>query len=156
MPDRCTNGLPLPPLDKIWLSELRRLLPELLKDNSTPPPLSEAWQRLRLFEALARATLGDRHKTLLLIEDLGDDTYTRLLAQGEAEEPLYTLAVELATALKALLPEGWGDDDVMDHMPGVKLARLALQQADGRIGHWLPNSLAQGRGLAPAASKQED
>lgn len=61
----------LPQLDKVWLTELSRLLPELLKDNSTsPPPLSDAWQRLRLFEALARATLGDRRKTLLLIEDL--------------------------------------------------------------------------------------
>jgi len=61
----------LPQLDRVWLTELARLLPELLKDKTTPPPpLSEAWQRLRLFEALARATLGDRHKTLLLIEDL--------------------------------------------------------------------------------------
>jgi DNA-binding SARP family transcriptional activator len=60
-----------PHLDKVWLTELARLLPELLKDKSTPPPpLSEAWQRLRLFEALARATLSDRQKTLLLIEDL--------------------------------------------------------------------------------------
>jgi DNA-binding SARP family transcriptional activator len=61
----------LPHLDRVWLTELRRLLPELLKDKSTPPPpLSEAWQRLRLFEALAWAALGSRQKTLLLIEDL--------------------------------------------------------------------------------------
>jgi DNA-binding SARP family transcriptional activator len=64
------RAAPPPHLDKVWLRELARLLPELLKETSSPPPLSEAWQRLRLFEALARATLGDRRKTLLLIEDL--------------------------------------------------------------------------------------
>ena len=62
---------PLPPLDKVWATELSRLLPELLKDHSkAPPPLTEAWQRMRLFEALARAVLGNRKKSLLLIEDL--------------------------------------------------------------------------------------
>jgi tetratricopeptide (TPR) repeat protein len=62
---------PLPPLDKVWVVELSRLLPELLKDRSNPPaPLTEAWQRSRLFEALARAILGSRQKTLLLVEDL--------------------------------------------------------------------------------------
>ena len=40
---------------------------------------------------------------LLLIEDFGDDTYTRLLAQGEAEEPLYALAVDVLIALGAAL-----------------------------------------------------
>jgi DNA-binding SARP family transcriptional activator len=61
----------LPTLDKVWVTELSRLLPELLKDRSAPPPpLTEAWQRMRLFEALARAVLGNRKKSLLLIEDL--------------------------------------------------------------------------------------
>ena len=36
---------------------------------------------------------------LLLLEDLGDGTYTRLLAAGEPEEPLYTLAVDVLIAL---------------------------------------------------------
>lgn len=62
---------PLPPLDKIWVTELSRLLPELLKKRTAPPPpLTEAWQRMCLFEALARAVLGNRKKSLLLIEDL--------------------------------------------------------------------------------------
>jgi tetratricopeptide (TPR) repeat protein len=53
------------------VTELSRLMPELLKDRSAPPhPLTEAWQRMRLFEALARAVLGNRMKSLLLIEDL--------------------------------------------------------------------------------------
>jgi aminoglycoside/choline kinase family phosphotransferase len=36
---------------------------------------------------------------LLLLEDFGDSTYTRLLAAGAAEEPLYRLAVDLLSAL---------------------------------------------------------
>jgi hypothetical protein len=27
------------------------------------------------------------------------------------------------------MPEGWADDDTMDHMPGVKLARKLLAAA---------------------------
>ena len=36
---------------------------------------------------------------LLLLEDFGDDTYTRLLAAGVADEPLYALAIDTLVAL---------------------------------------------------------
>ncbi|HMN30743.1 MAG TPA: hypothetical protein PKE45_21500, partial [Caldilineaceae bacterium] len=45
-------------LDAVWLTELARILPELLVEQPRlprPEPLSESWQRKRLFEALARA-----------------------------------------------------------------------------------------------------
>ncbi|MSO88686.1 MAG: aminoglycoside phosphotransferase [Rhodospirillaceae bacterium] len=42
-----------------------------------------------------RLFAADRENGLLLIEDFGDDTFTRLLAGGEAERPLYDLAVDL-------------------------------------------------------------
>ena len=64
---------PLPPLDPVWKSEITRILPELLAQQpSHPPPgpLTEAWQRQRLFEALARAILGSKQPLLLLIDDL--------------------------------------------------------------------------------------
>ncbi len=32
----------------------------------------------------------------------------------------------LLDALMEVLPEGWADDDTMEHMPGVKTARRAL------------------------------
>ncbi|MDQ3249396.1 MAG: AAA family ATPase, partial [Chloroflexota bacterium] len=60
-------------LDTLWLSEVARLLPELLTDypKLTPPaPLSELWQRHRFFEGLARALLADKEPLLLLIDDL--------------------------------------------------------------------------------------
>jgi hypothetical protein len=49
----------------------------------------------------------------------------------EANARLIAAAPELLEACKALLPEGW-DDGVMDHIPGIKLARLAIAKAEGR------------------------
>jgi DNA-binding SARP family transcriptional activator len=60
-------------LDDIWLVELVRLLPELgvkRPDLSQPEPLTESWQRQRLFEALVRAILAARQPLLLLLDDL--------------------------------------------------------------------------------------
>lgn len=50
----------------------------------------------------------------------------------EANAHLLAAAIDLLAAVKALLPKGWGDDDTMDHMPGVKLARLAIAKAEGK------------------------
>jgi DNA-binding SARP family transcriptional activator len=64
---------PLPSLDPVWQSEIARILPELLVQQpglSPPGPLTEAWQRQRLFEALARAVLGGSQRLLLLVDDL--------------------------------------------------------------------------------------
>lgn len=60
-------------LDSIWLTELTRLLPELLSEHPDLPhyePLSEYGQRQRFFEALARAVLAGPQPLLLLIDDL--------------------------------------------------------------------------------------
>jgi hypothetical protein len=63
--------LGVPGLDKVWMTELARLLPELLpKKNTHLEPLTEAWQRNRLFEALRRAVLDRMQPTLLLLDDL--------------------------------------------------------------------------------------
>jgi DNA-binding SARP family transcriptional activator/Tfp pilus assembly protein PilF len=62
----------LPRLDRLWLSEIARLLPELLvkhPDLPAPGPLTEPWQRHRFFEALVRAVLAIQ-PVLLLIDDL--------------------------------------------------------------------------------------
>jgi DNA-binding SARP family transcriptional activator len=48
-------------LEGIWATEVSRLVPEVLYERpEVPPPgpLAEAWQRQRLFEALARAVLA--------------------------------------------------------------------------------------------------
>ncbi|MDR3440365.1 phosphotransferase [Telmatospirillum sp.] len=71
-----------------------------------PPPQED----VRPFVAIERHLLdlgysaprllaADETAGLLLLEDLGDDTFTRLLAAGEDEAPLYRLAVDLLIAL---------------------------------------------------------
>ncbi len=60
-------------LDDVWLTEVARVLPEILTDDpELPPPrqLSESWQRQRLFEALALAMLSGDEPLLLLLDDV--------------------------------------------------------------------------------------
>ncbi len=64
-------------LDDVWLVEVARILPTLLTDHPhlrPPGPLTEPWQRTRLFEALARAMLGPAPgrgaPRLLFLDDL--------------------------------------------------------------------------------------
>lgn len=60
-------------LDPIWLTEVARLLPELLAERPDvphPTELREGWQRQRFFEALAHALLSARQPLLLVLDDL--------------------------------------------------------------------------------------
>lgn len=44
-------------------------------------------------------------------------------------ETLQIRNAELLAAMKALIPEGWGDDGTMEHMPGIQQAREAIAKA---------------------------
>jgi DNA-binding SARP family transcriptional activator len=60
-------------LDDVWLVELARVVPEVLserRDLPRPAPMTEFGDRLRLFEALARAVLAAPQPLLLWIDDL--------------------------------------------------------------------------------------
>lgn len=60
-------------LAPIWRSEVARLLPELLvadPDLPRPEPLTERWQRRRLFEALTEVILAASSPMLLALDDL--------------------------------------------------------------------------------------
>jgi predicted ATPase len=60
-------------LDQIWLSELARILPELLTSHPTlppPGPLSERWQQARFHEALTRAIATRNEPLLLFLDDI--------------------------------------------------------------------------------------
>jgi N-acetylmuramate 1-kinase len=76
-----------------------------------PPPQENVRPFIAIDRLLAGAGLAvpaifgaDEEAGLLLLEDLGDDTYTRLLARGEPEAPLYRLAVDLLIELHRRLP----------------------------------------------------
>lgn len=60
-------------LEDPWLSEVARLLPELLAerpDLRPPEPLTQGFQRGHLFEALSRAVLAAEEPLLLMVDDL--------------------------------------------------------------------------------------
>ncbi|MFN8487601.1 MAG: BREX system ATP-binding domain-containing protein [Caldilineaceae bacterium] len=60
-------------LEMTWLTELARLLPELLTERPglpAPGAITESWQRHRLFEALTRALLIRKQPLLLVLDDL--------------------------------------------------------------------------------------
>ncbi|HEX6553733.1 MAG TPA: BTAD domain-containing putative transcriptional regulator [Ktedonobacteraceae bacterium] len=64
---------PLKQLDRVWLTEVVRILPELLTELPDLPrygPVTEYGQRQRFFEALARAILLTPQPLVLLIDDL--------------------------------------------------------------------------------------
>ena len=63
----------LPLLDPLWLTEVSRLMPEILIDQpDLPKPglLSEGWQRQRFHEALARSLLTCGCPLVLFLDDL--------------------------------------------------------------------------------------
>ena len=63
----------LPALADIWLTEVARLMPEVLVKRpklQRPVPMTERWQRQHFFEALAHALLDTHQPLLLLLDDL--------------------------------------------------------------------------------------
>jgi aminoglycoside/choline kinase family phosphotransferase len=78
-----------------------------------PPPMEDVRPFLAVAHTLHRLGLSaprilaeDVALGFLLLEDLGDDTFTRLLARGEAEAALYTLAVDTLVALQQQFSAG--------------------------------------------------
>lgn len=60
-------------LAPVWRTELARLMPELLAADPAlprPEPLTQPWQRQRLFDALARALVPERDPLILVLDDL--------------------------------------------------------------------------------------
>jgi DNA-binding SARP family transcriptional activator/tetratricopeptide (TPR) repeat protein len=63
----------LPKLDAVWLSEVSRLLPDLLVEHKgllPPGPLQESWQRQKFFEALSRGFTAEGKPKVVYIDDL--------------------------------------------------------------------------------------
>lgn len=72
-----------------------------------PPPLEDVRPYVAVAQVLRRLGLSapeiyaeDSERGFLLIEDFGDDTYTRLLAGGTDEAALYALAIDTLLALQ--------------------------------------------------------
>ena len=90
-----------------------------------PPPMENVGPFLniaRLLHGLGFSTpevlAEDREHGLLLLEDLGDDTYTRLLRKGHDERSLYELAIDALIQLRQRIPA-----DAVAALPGFDTAR---------------------------------
>src|SRR3989440_2594005 len=138
---------PLRQLDKVWLTEVARLLPELFAERPDLPryePMTEYGQRQRFFEALARAILAAPQPLLLLLDDvqwcdqetlawlhflLRFDPAARLLvvgcARGEElppQHPLRTFPLHLRTSTRVT-------DIALQPLDAAETAKLASQVA---------------------------
>jgi len=118
-----------------------------------PPPLEDVRPYVSVAGMLRDLGLSapeiyaaDRERGFLLIEDFGDDSYTRLLARGADEHQLYTLAVDTLAALHRAVahnpPPG---------LPPYDGKRL-LAEAELLVDWYVPEML--GAGL-PAAARDE-
>ena len=115
-----------------------------------PPPEQE---KLPAYIAVAGALcrLGfsapDIHATdldagLLLIEDFGDDTFTRALAAGADEQELYTLAIDTLIALQRAVAEV-GLPDLQEYDEAKLLFEVSLLvdwYAPAALGYKLPEA----------------
>jgi serine/threonine protein kinase/predicted ATPase len=119
-------------LADVWLTEVARFVPDLLAEKPglpSPSPLTERWQRQRLFEALARAVLAARQPLLLLIDDLqwcDRETleWLHFLLRFDPQAQLLLLAT--------LRPEEIGDDHPLQSLlaalrPRGQLTELQLE-----------------------------
>lgn len=93
-----------------------------------PPPKEDVRPFVRMAMHLQRLGFSapelmalDQENGLLLLEDLGDDTYTKLLAAGHDEETLYALAVDTLAELHS------HPDVIPLHMPAYDDERLLTE-----------------------------
>lgn len=110
-------------LEAVWLTEVARLLPELLAEQPKlprPGPLTQGWQRQRLFEALARAMVGHTQPLLLFIDDMQ-------WSDSDTLEWLHYL-LRFDPAARLLIIGTVRTEDVADNQPLTSLL-LALRQA---------------------------
>ena len=85
----------------------------------------------------------DRRNGFLLIEDFGDDTYTKLLAKGRDEADLYTLAIDTLVALHRVV-----EAERLPELPPYDEERL-LTEASLLVDWYAPSML--GAPLSAAA-----
>lgn len=131
-------------LPEIWLTEIARLLPELLDERPSlrPEQTAESSQRQRFFEALSRAVLAAPQPLLLLIDDLQwcdqetlqwlhfllrFDTRSRLLIIGTARPEELVSTPPVADWLVRLRSEGSVNELALASLDAAETAQLAEQ-----------------------------
>lgn len=125
-------------LEPIWLTELARLLPDLLTIHSEippPQPMAETWSQHRLFEALARVVFMGKQPLLLWIDDIqwcdGESlAWLQYLVQFDRRAPLLILGtmrneeVDPGDPLTSLVHHL----RALERLTEIELARLSLEE----------------------------
>lgn len=116
-----------------------------------PPPEQEKLPAyIGVAETLRRLGLSapeiyavDPGAELLLIEDFGDDTFTRALASGAGEDALYALAIDTLIALQRAVAEaGLPDLPLYDEARLLTEASLLVDwYVPAALGHRLPEAV---------------
>src|SRR5260370_30685349 len=115
-----------------------------------PPPQEDVGAYVAVSSLLRRLGFSapavfaeDRAQGFLLLEDFGDDTYTRLLGRGFDEPMLYTLAIDTLIALQRSV-----EIDDLRELPPYDSERL-LAEAALLVDWYLPATLGAplGKGL---------
>jgi DNA-binding SARP family transcriptional activator len=143
----------LPRLGHAWLSEVARLVPELLvelPDLPAPAPMTEAWQRPRLFDALT-AAVRSTSPAVLVLDDANwsdDDTLEWIHYLLRAEPPIPVLV------LIAVRSEDVSANDrlstlILDVRDGIGLREVELHALSADETLELGAEIA-GRALDPA------
>jgi DNA-binding SARP family transcriptional activator/predicted ATPase len=132
-------------LDAIWLTEVARVLPELLAEQPDLPryeSVTEYGQRQRFFEALTRAVLATSQPILLLIDDmqwcdqetlawlhflLRFDPTARLLVLGGVRAEELSPHHPLRTLLLHLRPSASVTEIALQPLDAAETAKLAAQ-----------------------------
>ncbi len=138
-------------LDPVWLTEVARLLPELLTERpklARPGPLAQSWQRQRLFEALARAVLRPEEPLLLFVDDLqwcDSDTLewlryllhfdrkARLLVVGAVRAEDFTADQPLVALVSALRQAGQVSELALGPLSADETASLAAHMVEHEL-----------------------
>ncbi len=143
-------------LGDVWLTEISRLLPELLAETPAlrhPEPIAEYGQRQRFFEALARAVLAAPRPLLLWIDDLqwcDSETleWLHFLLRFEPRSAL--LIVGTARSEEALAPAPLAGLRQQLHSEG-RLAAIELHPLDAAESARLASQI-EGRALDESAA----
>jgi DNA-binding SARP family transcriptional activator len=126
---------PLPALGRAWLAELAQLMPEILEQRPELVPYmttTQAGQRQRLFEALARAIRAGRQTQLLLLDNAQWcdretlDWLRYLLHAGTQTAVLLVMTARTEDVLRRTPLTAWaGDLRLTRSLTEIELPRLS-------------------------------